>query len=345
MKKQAVGDTQVVSLRRQNVRQMVKGKLTGYFFGAAAAISYGMNPLFALPLYHDGLDADSVLFFRYFIGVLILATMLFWRQPKHVGQTGEYGSRLTVFALGRRNLFPLIFYGVMMALSSLCLFVSYNFMDAGIASTLLFVYPIMVAVIMTVFFREKLKWQTVASIVTALTGILLLYRQGNGATLNVFGTLMVFGSALTYAIYLVGINRHGLNELPTLKVTFYVLLFGLAVFVARIGLRGEFHVPSAERWYLWFNLIALGLIPTVLSLSCTTIAIQHIGSTPTAILGALEPATAVFFGITVFGEQLTCREAIGLILIILAVTVIVADGKLPHLLTGFKKLFPKSQRK
>lgn len=324
---------------------MVKGKLTGYFFGAAAAISYGMNPLFALPLYHDGLDADSVLFFRYFIGVLILAAMLFWRQPKHVGQTGEYGSRLTVFALGRRNLFPLIFYGVMMALSSLCLFVSYNFMDAGIASTLLFVYPIMVAVIMTVFFREKLKWQTVASIVTALTGILLLYRQGNGATLNVFGTLMVFGSALTYAVYLVGINRHGLNELPTLKVTFYVLLFGLAVFVARIGLRGEFHVPSAERWYLWFNLIALGLIPTVLSLSCTTIAIQHIGSTPTAILGALEPATAVFFGITVFGEQLTCREAIGLILIILAVTVIVADGKLPHLLTGFKKLFPKSQRK
>lgn len=293
--------------------------------GAIAAATYGMNPLFALPLYKTGMDPDSVLFFRYLFAIPLLGLML-----KVRGRT---------FRLRRSEVVPLIFMGLLVALSSLTLFQSYNYMAAGIASTLLFVYPVMVALIMAFVFKERLSLQTLMCIVLALCGIGMLYRSGEGESLSLTGTVLVFVSALSYAIYIVGINRSALKNVATLKVTFYVLLFGLTLFLARIFVGEGMCLP--ERWYLWGNLVALAVFPTAVSFLCTTSAIQYIGSTPTAILGALEPVTAVAFGITVFGETLTPREGVGLVLIVTAVTFVIAGGNITGYLIRFRKLFPR----
>ncbi len=325
--------------------------LKGYLLGAIAAITYGMNPLFTLPLYSDGMDACSVLFFRYLFGAITIGIMLLIRQPQETNADGHLSVRqplthpFAIFKIESRYLLPLFGLGISMGVSSLTLFVSYNYMDAGIASTLLFVYPIMVAVAMTLLFHERMTLRTVFCILTTTAGIFLLYKQSDGATLSLIGTVIVLVSALTYAIYLIGINRHGLNHIPTLKITFYLLLFALLVYIAGIAYNGYLTVPSAEKWYLWFNLIALGLLPTVVSFTCSTIAIQHIGSTPVAILGALEPVTAVLIGITLFSERLTLREVSGIMLIITAVGLIVAGGSISNPLTRFRKLFPKSRCK
>ena len=118
--------------------------------------------------------------------------------------------------------------GVMFAVSSLTLFMSFHYMDAGIASTLLFVYPVMVAVIMAIFFRERISLVTVLSISLALCGIALLYRGEGGAVLNTAGVVLVMASSLSYALYIVVVNRASLN-MSSVKLTFYVLLFGVAV--------------------------------------------------------------------------------------------------------------------
>ena len=170
-------------------------KAKGYILGAVAAATYGMNPLFALPLYKAGMNPDSVLFFRYLFAIPILGVMIRAR--------GRH------FTLRRREVLPLVVMGLLVALSSLTLFQSYNYMEAGIASTLLFVYPIMVALIMAVVFKEKLTPQTLLCIVLALGGIGLLYKGGDGAALSLVGTMLVMVSALSYAIYLVGINQVG----------------------------------------------------------------------------------------------------------------------------------------
>jgi drug/metabolite transporter (DMT)-like permease len=73
----------------------------------------------------------------------------------------------------------------------------------------------------------------------------------------------------------------------------------------------------------WACAIQLALMPTVLSLFFMTIAIKNIGSTPSAIMGALEPVTAVFIGVVIFGESFTTRLAIGIILILSAVLLII----------------------
>lgn len=303
----------------------MNAKAKGYILGSIAAASYGMNPLFALPLYKAGMDPDSVLFFRYLFAIPLLGIMI-----KARGRS---------FKIQRKETFPLIIMGLLVALSSLTLFLSYNYMAAGIASTLLFVYPIMVALIMAMVFKEKLALQTIVCMLLALGGIGLLYKSEDGSTLSLIGTLLVFASSLSYAIYIVGINQTSLKNVATLKVTFYVLLFGLSLFVARLLYSGVLNTP--DQWYLWANLLALAVFPTAISFLCTTGAIQYIGSTPTAILGALEPVTAIFFGIVVFGESLTVRESFGLVMIIVAVTLVIAGGNITSQLVRFRKLFPR----
>ena len=303
----------------------MNAKAKGYILGSIAAASYGMNPRFALPLYKAGMDPDSVLFFRYLFAIPLLGIMI-----KARGRS---------FKIQRKETFPLIIMGLLVALSSLTLFLSYNYMAAGIASTLLFVYPIMVALIMAMVFKEKLALQTIVCMLLALGGIGLLYKSEDGSTLSLIGTLLVFASSLSYAIYIVGINQTSLKNVATLKVTFYVLLFGLSLFVARLLYSGVLNTP--DQWYLWANLLALAVFPTAISFLCTTGAIQYIGSTPTAILGALEPVTAIFFGIAVFGESLTVRESFGLVMIIVAVTFVIAGGNITSQLVRFRKLFPR----
>ena len=284
----------------------MNAKTKGYILGAVAAATYGMNPLFALPLYENGMDTDSVLLFRYLFALPLLGVML--------------KARGRDFRLQRREILPLIVLGLLVAVSSLTLFQSYHYMDAGIASTLLFVYPILVALIMAVAFKEKVTLQTALCILLALCGIGLLYRNGDGSTLNLTGTIMVFASALSYALYIVGINRTVLKNVATLKVTFYILLSGLTLFFVRLDF-GE-HITVPDQWYLWGNLLALAIFPT-------------------AILGALEPVTAVFFGVAVFGEPLTPRIGCGIAMIILAVTLIIAGGNITTYMIRFRKLFPK----
>ena len=168
---------------------MTNNRLKGFTYGAVAAASYGMNPLFALPLYGAGMSVDSVLFYRYFFAVVMLGILMKVKKQS--------------FALKKADILPLAVMGLLFSFSSFFLFESYNYMDAGIASTILFVYPVLVAIIMAVFFHEKVSFITMFSIALAFTGISLLYEGGDGKTLSMLGVLFVILSSLTYAIYIV----------------------------------------------------------------------------------------------------------------------------------------------
>ncbi len=289
----------------------MNSKTKGFIYGAIAAASYGMNPLFALPLYAAGMSVDTVLFYRYFFAVIVLGILM---KMQHQS-----------FSLQKADILPLVIMGLLFSFSSLLLFMSYNYMDAGIASTILFVYPVMVA-IMGAFFKEKISAITIFSILLALSGIALLYQGDGGKPLSTVGIIFVLLSSLSYAIYIVGVNRSTLKNLPTTKLTFYAILFGLSVYIVRLNFCTELQaIPSA---WLWADVLALAILPTAVSLVCTALAIHYIGSTPTAILGALEPVTALFFGVLLFHEKLTPRLMVGILVIITAVTLIIIGKSL-----------------
>lgn len=284
-------------------------KHKGIICGILAAICYGTNPLGALPLYEEGVNTSSVLFLRFSIATLILGVVMIANRKS--------------FAVTRGELTTMASLGALMAVSSLTYYQSFRYMDAGIASTILFVYPVMVAVIMATFFREKVTATTITSIVLALAGIGLLYRGDAGISLSMTGVMLVMVSSLTYAVYIIIVNQSEIR-MSIVKLTFYVLLICTMCLFAYSFTSSDLHLMLPPSPRAWFFACWLGLVPTVLSLLFMTIAVHEVGATPTAIMGALEPLTAVAIGVMMFGEAFTFRLCIGIVLILAAVLLIVA---------------------
>lgn len=285
-------------------------RFKGYLTGALAAACYGLNPLFTLPLYAAGMTADSVLFYRYAFALLMIGLIMKVKKCS--------------FRLRWKEVPILAAMGILFSLSSLTLFEAYNYMDAGIASTLLFIYPILTAIIMVIFFKEKVSWITVTSILLAFVGIALLTRTSDGGMVSLMGCLLVFLSSLSYAIYIVGVNRSFLKTFPSMELTFYALLFGLIVYIVRLRGGVDLQIPSGLMQ--WGCAIGLALFPTIISLVLMAVSIHLIGSTHASILGALEPVTALFIGVLVFHEGFTSRIALGIVLVLFAVTLIVVGN-------------------
>jgi len=286
-------------------------KIKGFAAGVLAAVFYGTNPLGALPLYADGINSATVLFFRYGLAALMFAV---WLLVSGEGFRIKWGHAIRFSMLG-----------AIFAMSSITLYVSFLYMDAGIASTILFSYPIIVAVLMAVIYHEHVSWRTAMSILLATVGIGMLYRGDGHATLNSTGLTLVLLSSLLYAVYIIAIQRWQV-EYSAVKFTFWIVFFGLMAIVFFSLVAGErlMWLRTTKEWACAFQ---LGLLPTVLSLWLMTMAIKHIGSTPSAILGALEPVTAVVIGVLVFSEVFTLRLAMGIVLILLGFTFIIIGGK------------------
>ncbi len=172
------------------------------------------------------------------------------------------------FALRKADILPLVIMGLLFSFSSLLLFMSYNYMDAGIASTILFVYPVMVAVIMGAFFkREDFSNHRLFHSTGSRRHCPAFIRGDGGKSLSTIGIIFVLLSSLSYAIYIVGVNRSTLKNLSTTKLTFYAILFGLSVYIVRLNFLTDLQViPTA---WLWGDVLALAILPTAVSLVCT----------------------------------------------------------------------------
>lgn len=206
-------------------------------------------------------------------------------------------------------------------------------MDAGVASTILFVYPVLVALIMAVVFKEKASWITYGCIGLALCGIGLLYKGDGESGLDVVGMTLVLLSALTYAIYIIIVGRIASLKLPVGKMSFWVIVFGMTVFVVSTRFLTQLQ-PVPPTLSGWVNVCGEAIVPTVISVLFINISIKAIGSTYAAIIGALEPVTALMIGVFVFGESFTVRIALGALLIVFAVILVVSQNVV---VAGLKK--------
>lgn len=278
----------------------------GILLAVISAVCYGTNPLGALFLYEEGLNVNSVIFYRFAFATLFLAIFMLIQKRS--------------FFVTFKELLILIFLGLLFGISSISLFSSFLYMDAGLASTILFVYPIFVAILMAIFFKEKSSIITILSISLAIIGVLFL-SGSDEANVSKIGIILVLTSSLCYAIYIVIINQY--LKLTALKVTLYSMLFcTITIFIHSLFSQSS-NIMPLENFNMWFYSIFLALVPTIISLLFLIKAIQIIGSTSASILGALEPLTAVLIGVLIFNEIITFWLIIGIVLILLAVVMII----------------------
>ena len=286
-----------------------KRRLAGYLAGFIAGVSYGTNPLFAKPLLESGVPVLVMLFFRYGISAAILAI---WMLAKRE-QFRVKGNEIALLAL----------LGILFACSSLFLFFSYEFIPSGLATTLVYLYPVFIALIM-VFLRFYPSWQTWLSIIATFGGILLLSSPSAGASIRIPGIILAVASALSYAFYLVIVNRSKrIKNVSEHTLTLYALLTGAFLFAAIRALQGGGITEGISTAADWGNLVGLAIIPTMISLLTLAVSSRYIGPTKTSILGVFEPLTAILIGTLLFGEPLTIKMGIGIALCVGAVVFMV----------------------
>lgn len=251
------------------------------------------------------------LLYRFAIAALCLAIILLIKKIS--------------FSISFRDIAIFVILGLFYGGGADLLFLGYDHLTPGIASTLFFVYPVFVVLLMWIFFSERIKNLTMLALTVLLAGVYTLSVNENGATFKFSGILIALGSALFYALYIITINKAKLAG-SGWQITFYVLVTTSIYFVVKMIVTGdELFVPGLSGW---INLSAFSLITTVISVTALTYAIKLIGSTPTSIFGALEPVVAVAISVFLFGESLTSRLILGVILIIAGVVInILADNK------------------
>ena len=304
--------------------------LKGFAFGILTSATFGLIPLFTLPLMAKGMQFDSILFYRFLFAALALA--------------GIMAAKKESFHADKRDIPVLILLGFFYTASAMFLFWGYNFMSAGgIATTLHFTYPVFVTLIMLLFFREKTSWITLMAIVLAICGVARLSIGEEEIRLSALGVFIVLLSALGYALYITTVNKFLAGgstsrlKIGGRKLTFYVFVVSTALFAIKAGTnQGIQPIPDSMSFV---NLILLAIVPTVISNITLVLAVHNIGGTLTAVLGAVEPITAVCVGILVFSEPFTPNLAVGILLIIIAVTMIILSKSIQGTL---RKIYRKA---
>ncbi len=295
------------------MKKLSKNAIVGYPAGIITGITYGLNPLFAVPLMKGGADIGSILFFRYLFAVILLGAFLIVRRQN--------------FKISCQQAGILLILGLLYTSSSITLFEAYNYIASGLATTLTFLYPVLVAIIM-VFLRVVPSWPVWLAIAATFGGVFIMTQSDGTQTIAPIGVALSLGSALVYALFIVIINRsNAIAGISNTLLTFYALSVGAVVFFSKIMLSDTAITTGISGCGDWLNLIGLALLPTIVSTATLAVATRNIGATKASVLGVFEPITAILVGTLMFGEPLTTNIIVGIGIAIVAVTFMISVTK------------------
>ena len=290
----------------------MKDIVKGYLCAFISAFTYGLIPLFMIPIKkEESFSVDATLFYRFLIASGAIVFFLFYQKER--------------LRISFREGLIMSLLGILYALSAEFLFLAYDYLSPGIASTIFFSYPIIVALVLILFYKEKLTIPTLLSLLLVVVGVGVLSIK-KGEALNYIGLGISLLGALVYALYILIVNKVRI-ESSGVKISFYSMLFSSLYFLVKSLLLRESITISS--WALAGDLILFAIITTSLSLVTLVYAVRYIGSTPTAIMGAFEPIVAVLISVGLFGEQLTPSLVIGGMVIITGVLIDILFRKHP----------------
>ncbi len=284
-------------------------KFKGFLYGIVASSTFGLLPLFTLPVMGEGLTTFSILSYRMLFASILVAVLMLIGRVSFATNLKE----LRWFAV-----LGFLYYG-----SAALLFQAYGGMASGLATTLHFMYPVSVTLIMALVYKQRPSVVTICAIILSLVGVALLcLRESSTGVSSLLSILLVLLSGVCYAVYLVLVSTvRRINQQNSQKLTFYVLMFSGAFFMLSALQGGGLQIiPSASAG---INLLLMATLPTLLSNLALVRSVKNIGSTLTSVLGAMEPLTAIIVGILVFDESLRGLMIVGIILILVSVSLIV----------------------
>lgn len=280
-------------------------KAKGYFLTILSAIIFGFTPILAKLTYSMGNNGITMAFIRHLFVIPILFIIIkikklnykiTFEQLKRIILTGSIGTALTVCAL----------------------YTSYSYIGVGSATVLHFFYPLFVSLICYFCYKEKLSSIVKYCLIAACIGIVFFSEVGKTSILGIF---LALGSGLTFACYMVAMEKFGLQVINPYVLNFYLaLVIAIVIFIIGI-ISGQLRLILPGLAYGYSLIIAV--LTSIIAIICLQQGVKYLGATTAAILSMFEPVTSVIFGIVILQEQLSAAKLIGCILILSAITVLI----------------------
>lgn len=295
------------------IKKKKRIRLNGIFYAIISSSSFGFSPLFSLGLLAAGLSNFDVLSYRWAVAAIIL---IIYAAVK--------GKSLKISTFD--ELWKVILLSLLRSVTSITLLLGYANIASGIASTINYMYPMVVALCMMLFFRERKSAVNIISILIAIFGVYLLASgdglkvEGGNTTLGLICSII---SAFSFAAYYILMKQTKADKIEVVKFTTWIMLLSAVYFIiCGFIFDGKITIVSDIR--LWGYIAGLGLWSTMVSNFTGVKAVRRIGPTMTSILGALQPLTAVILGVLFLNEHLGMRTIIGVCIIMVTVSFIVA---------------------
>lgn len=296
--------------RHEKMRRRIT--LNGLFYAAISSASFGFSPLFSIALIASGLTNFDVLSYRWLTAASVLVIYSFIKGKS---------LRLNSFS----EVWKVMLLSALRAITSITLLIGYANIASGIASTINFMYPVIVAFCMMLFFGEQKSWVTFGAIALAILGVYLM-ASGDGLTVEggntTLGLTCSLISAFSFAAYYIVMKKSKADKIEAVKFTTWIMVLSAVYFIAG-GLITEGSISIVTDGKSWLYILGLGLWATMVSNFTGVKAIRRIGPTLTSILGALQPLTAVILGAIFLDEHLGLKAIAGIVLIMAAVIIIV----------------------
>lgn len=290
--------------------------INGIFYAAISSMSFGFSPLFSLALIAAGLSDFDILSYRWLLAGLVLMIYAFCKKKS---------LRLNSFD----EAWKIILLSMLRALTSVTLLIGYVNISSGIASTINFMYPVIVTLCMVIFFGEKRSLIDYLAIAASIFGVYLLASgdsimvEGGNTRLGLACSLI---SAFSFAAYYIVMKQVKADKIEVVKFTTWIMMLSAVYFIiGAFVCNGKLTVMTDAG--SWLNILGLGLWSTMVSNITGVKGNRRIGPTMTSILGALQPLTAVILGVLFLNEHLYMRSLIGCTIILVAVTIIVLHQK------------------
>ncbi len=287
--------------------------VSGLFYAIISSATFGLIPLFTVPSINSGVAVNTVVFARFFISFVAMGIVMLLKGKS--------------FKISKNDYKTLCWLSFFYASTSILLTLSYLYIPSGMATTIHFLYPVLVTLIMILLFKESGNWIVYTAIFLAVMGVAFLGHSDTGGSINTIGLTLALITVCTYATYIVGVRKSKVHEMDSFKMTFYILMNCAIIFFINVLVQdgGFSPIPDTETA---LNLVMLALISTLVSDLTLIVAVQKVGPTTTAILGCMEPLTAVSIGVYFLGETCNMLQIIGIIVILFAVILTIIGAQL-----------------
>lgn len=285
-------------------------KIKGILFAALSSSTFGLAPFFTISLIMAGYSTFEALSYRWGVASLFLFLVGVFSGVK--------------FRMSWRDFRTVFCLSLFRATTSFSLVVAYQNIASGVASVIHFMYPLAVALTMMFVFKEPKSKTIISAIVISIIGAVFLSTgniESSGGGDTVLGIVMSTISVFSYAGYIVGVRRTRAVNIPSVPLTCSVMGIGAVLFIIGGFFTGGIRIETDP--HIWLYIAGLGLVATAISNISLVQGIKLAGPTLASIMGAMEPLTAVVFGIFVFGETFSWYTAVGIVLILFAVLLVI----------------------